>query len=216
MRTRALITTIVAIGLSACGPIRMPGDEVEVETPVGEFEVETDVAEAETLEVADDVQPANVATVTRAEIDWDAARSDFAARPVTDGNAFTIASENAPPVPVLLPSAPVSVASDGDDGVQFRPLNDGYYAVYPGDAYDMIINGTDRLAAAPGRSGTASDTDLRFEETITGAQVAFSRYGASYLVEFACKSDEAVTGDGCINEADAKAAVTDLLLAGTR
>lgn len=212
MKTSALILIAASLAVSACGPIRMPGDEVEVEAPVSELDVET--AEVETVETPEAPAPENIATLQRVEIDWEKARADFAARPAVDENAFTVASENAPPVPVLLPSAPVSVASDGSDGVQFRPLNDGYYAVYPGEAYDMIINGTDRLAAAPGRSGTASDTDLRFEETMTGAQVAFSRYGASYLVEFACKSEGA--SDGCVSEDDAKAAVQDLLLAGTR
>ena len=61
----------------------------------------------------------------------------------------------------------------------------------------MIINGTDRLTAAPGRGDVATDTELRFEDTMTGSQVAFSRYGASYLVEFACKGTAAITADGC-------------------
>ena len=157
-------------------------------------------------------------TLKRAEIDWEAARADYAAREIIPGdNTFSVASETTLSVPVLLPSAPVSTASvGGEDGMQFRPLADGYYAVYPGEAYDMIINGTDRLAAAPGRGLTPTDTALRFEETMTGSQVSFSRYGASYLVEFACKSVEAANGDGCITEADAKAAVQDLLLAGTQ
>ena len=80
----------------------------------------------------------------------------------------------------------------------------------------MIINGTDRLVARPGDSGTTTDSPLKYEETMTGALVSFSRYGASYLVEFMCKEREAVVEGTCINEADALAEVEKLLIAGTR
>ncbi|MCF6329042.1 MAG: hypothetical protein L3J02_04505, partial [Henriciella sp.] len=180
----------------------------------------TEPAEASAPEapaVIDVVERASV-TLKRAEIDWEAARADYAAREIIPGeNTFSVASETTLSVPVLLPSMPVSTASvGGEDGMQFRPLADGYYAVYPGEVYDMIINGTDRLAVAPGRGLTPTDTALRFEETMTGAQVSFSRYGASYLVEFACKSPDDAKGDGCVSEAGARAAVQDLLLAGTQ
>jgi len=215
MLRNILIPTAMAFVLTAaCDSIRTPGNVAAQ----NDAEV-TEPAEApeETPAAVEVVERATV-TLKRAEIDWEAARADYAAREIFPGdNTFSVASETTLSVPVLLPSSPVSTASvGGEDGMQFRPLADGYYAVYPGEAYDMIINGTDRLAAAPGRGLTPTDTALRFEETMTGSQVAFSRYGASYLVEFACKSVEATNGDGCITEADAKVAVQDLLLAGTQ
>lgn len=215
LKTFLIPTAMAFVLTAACDQIRTPGNVAAQ----NDAEV-TEPAEAPAPEVSaveDVVERASV-TLKRAEIDWEAARADYAAREIMpDDNTFSVASETALSVPVLLPSAPISTASVGeDDGMQFRPLADGYYAVYPGEAYDMIINGTDRLAVAPGRGLTPTDTALRFEETMTGAQVSFSRYGASYLVEFACKSADDAKGDGCVSEAAAKAAVQDLLLAGTQ
>ena len=107
-------------------------------------------------------------------------------------------------------------SAGGDDGLQCRPLADGYFAVKKGDVYDLIINGTDRLIARPDGVGTASDTELNYEETMTGTTVSFSRYGASYLVEFMCKERETVLDGSCVNEADALSEVEKLLIAGTR
>jgi len=217
MLKTVLIPAAMVLALtSACDKIRTPGNsETQSEAEVAE---PADTPPAPETPIVEEVVERASVTLKRAEIDWEAARADYAAREITPGdNTFSVASETELSVPVLLPSAPISTASVGDDdGMQFRPLADGYYAVYPGEAYDMIINGTDRLAAAPGRGLTATDTALRFEETMTGAQVSFSRYGASYLVEFACKSADTAISEGCITEADAKAAVQDLLLAGTQ
>ena len=80
----------------------------------------------------------------------------------------------------------------------------------------MVITGTDQVLARPQGSGAATDTPLKYEETMTGALVSFSRYGASYLVEFMCKEREAVIDGSCINEADALVEVEKLLIAGTR
>ena len=212
MKTVLIISSLGALGLAtACGPIRVPGDAVQPDVPE---ETQAEPA-APVLEA-----PVETATVTskRATIDWESARNDFASRQSSDDDAVTVASgSGAPPVPVLLPSTPITTASAGDpSALQFRPTADGYSAVLPGEAYDIIINGTDRLTSAPGRGSVATDTELRFEDTMTGPQIAFSRYGASYLVQFACKGTAAITGDGCISEDEAKAAVQDLLLAGTR
>jgi len=174
------------------------------------------VADVETPTVpAPAPKPEPKASATKqAKIDWNSARSDFAKRAPSDNGMVSIASGgDAPAVPVLLPDMQASVASAGGAEIQFRPTADGYFAVIPGEAYDMIINGTDRLI--PTSEAGPTDTELRFEETMTGAQVAFARYGASYLVQFACKGDAAVMG-GCIGEDDALAAVQDLLIAGTR
>lgn len=155
-------------------------------------------------------------TPKRAEIDWQAARADFANRETEIDEEVSIASgTSAPPVPVLLPAGPIAPASvTGGERPKVVPVADGYYASYPGGAYDMEINGTDRLVAAPGRGLTPTDTDLRFEETMVGAQVSFSRYGASYIVEFSCNN--AVPNQSCVSEEEAIAAVNELLIAGTQ
>jgi hypothetical protein len=190
---------------------------VEAETPPILIE-DVDTAQPMTPaapEAADPV-PTKVAQTKTATIDWNAARADFAARDTDDGMMAQVASGGSPVVPVLLPEEPVSVASVGEDGLQFRPLADGYFAVQKGDVYDMIINGTDRLVARPGGEGVAADTPLVFEETMTGSQVSFSRYGASYLVEFMCKDPATAIKGSCVTEEEAVAEVEKLLIAGTR
>ena len=219
MRTCVPIASVALVALlTACGPIRVPG------APEPDAQPQADAAPAAAPDQAlTEPAPAPTAeaetrvTITRAPIDWDAARRDMAAQPVPDDGAVTIASGPTDTVvPILLPSSPVMTASADGEAMRFRPLDDGYYAVIPGPGYDMIINGTDKLTATPGRTPGDGETVLRFEETMTGAQVAFSRYGASYLVEFACTSDETITGPSCVSEDDALAAVEDLLIAGTQ
>lgn len=182
----------------------------------GMVETETVLVEpvpGETAEPELPVRPASAAS--GATIDWDAARRDLAARAAEDG-AFQAQSggAEAPPVPVFLPSAPISVQG-GESGVRFQPTSDGYYAFFPGEAYDTIVNGTNVVISAPGATTTPRTDSMKFEPTTTGAMVAFSRYGADYLVEFECK----VMVDGvpdCISEADALAFAQDLAISGTR
>ncbi|MEO1554396.1 MAG: hypothetical protein AAFR82_10720, partial [Pseudomonadota bacterium] len=170
----------------------------------------------ETVE-PDTPAPSNVAERKSVTIDWNAARADFAARETEDDVLAQVANVGAPIVPILLPEEPVGVASaGGEDALQFRPLADGYFAVKKGDIYDMIINGTDRLVVRPDSQGTAVDTELVFEETMTGSQVSFSRYGASYLVEFMCNDPATAIKGSCVTEAEAIAEVEKLLIAGTR
>ncbi|MHA7898234.1 MAG: hypothetical protein ACX94B_00110 [Henriciella sp.] len=205
-----IIPALSAFILVACDQVSEIASP-EVETPPAETtetEPQADTAEA---------PKRNVAERKTATIDWNAARADFAARDMDDGAMAQVASGGSPAVPILLPDEPVGVASaGGEDALQFRPLADGYFAVKKGEVYDMIINGTDRLVAQPGGSGGAIDTELDFEETMTGAQVSFSRYGASYLVEFMCKDPATAIKGSCITEADAVAEVEKLLIAGTR
>lgn len=190
---------------------------LEAETPPTLIE-EVDTAQPmpPAMPEAADPAPTNIAETKTATIDWNAARADFAARDTDDGLMAQVASGGSPVVPVLLPEEPVSVASTGEEALQFRPLADGYFAVQKGDVYDMIINGTDRLVARPGGEGVAADTPLVFEETMTGSQVSFSRYGASYLVEFMCKDPATAIKGSCVTEEEAVAEVEKLLIAGTR
>lgn len=166
-----------------------------------------------------DVQLETVTPITnvkRATIDWDAARRDFAARTVPNDATLSIAGSSNPPVPVLLPDQPVSVARAGGTAMQFRPTADGYFAVIPGSTYDLIINGSDRLIVPDSAANPSPSEALNFEETLTGAQVSFQRYGASYLAEFMCKAPETARVGSCVTAEDAKQVVNDLLISGTR
>ena len=152
-----------------------------------------------------------------AVIDWEAARRDLASRSADDmEGSFSVQSGgDAPPVPVFLPSGPVA-AQSGDVAVRFQPTNDGYYAFFPSEAYDIIVNGTNVVMTEPGAGAPPARTDaFSFQPTTNGAQVAFSRYGADYLVEFECK--ELVNGSpACITEDEAVAFARDLAISGTR
>ena len=205
-----IIPAIAALSLTACDPV------TEVASP----DAETPPVELAEAGPAEDASaPPTDGTIAErkiATIDWNAARADFAARDFADDAMAQVASGGSPAVPILLPDEPGGIASAGaDDALQFRPLADGYFAVKKGDVYDVVINGTDRLIARSD-GGTATDSPLKYEETMTGALVSFSRYGASYLVEFMCQDREAVLDGSCINEADALAEVEKLLIAGTR
>ena len=217
MRTPFLLA-LSGLALAACDQIISitPADS---DTPPAAETTETVEAEvSEAPEIAELVLPErNVAETKTATIDWNAARRDFAARDTDDGVMAQVASGSSIAVPVLLPDTPVGVASTGgDDGLQFRPLADGYFAVLKGDVYDMVINGTDKLIARPDSNGSAPDSALDFEETMTGAQVSFSRYGASYLVEFMCHDPSTAMKGSCISEEDALAEVETLLISGTQ
>lgn len=203
--------------LAGCDQLRVPGagdpgdaDPKLIETPFD--------PNAEDAGEAGDVQlparPESVAEIS--SVDWEAARRDLAARPIeTREGSFQIASgEAAPPVPVFLPSAPVTVQG-GEADVRFQPMSDGYYAFFPGERYDTIVNGTNKVIAAPGEQVQPRGEELTFQPTTTGAQVSFSRYGADYLVEFECK--ELTNGlPACITQEEAEAFATDLVISGTR
>ena len=179
---RALILpALCGLALAAC----------DLQTETTPVETETPPTPAEQAQSPDEeVTPVEIGSAVQtkqATIDWTQARQDFASRDSDDTGMVQVASGGSPVVPILLPDEPITVASTGESNLDFRPMADGYFAVRKGDIYDMIINGTDRLVVRPDGNGTASDTPLTFEETMTGSQVSFSRYGASYLVEFMCK-----------------------------
>jgi hypothetical protein len=151
-----------------------------------------------------------------AAIDWEAARRDLASRSIDDleGSFQVQSGGDAPPVPVFLPSAPVAIQG-GETAIRFQPTNDGYYAFFPGDAYDIIVNGTNVVINAPGETVQPRTDAYNFQITSTGASVSFSRYGADYLVEYECKAF--VNGvPECITEEEAVSFARDLAISGTR
>ena len=219
---RTFFTLAVSgLALAACDQItQLTPNDADTPSPaeaaqIVEQEVEAPEVEAEVQELV--LPERNVAETKTATIDWPSARRDFAARDTDDDVMAQVASGSSIAVPVLLPDTPVGIASaGGDDGLQFRPLADGYFAVLKGDVYDMVVNGTDKLIARPDSTGPAPDSALVFEETMTGGQVSFSRYGASYLVEFMCHDPATAMKGSCIDEEDALAEVEALLISGTQ
>jgi len=152
----------------------------------------------------------------QAAIDWTAARRDLAARRSENANMLGVAGGTTPPVPVLLPDQVVSIASNSAERLQFRETADGYFAVVPGENYDLIINGSDRLIARRTDSPSISAEMMHFEETLTGAQLSFQRYNASYLAEFMCKAPDTARTGSCISESEARQVVSELLIMGSR
>jgi hypothetical protein len=210
MKRSLLLTGLVAsvLTLSACD--RVFPRPAEAPAADGPADIRPDGETAVELPV----RPASAET--GATIDWEAARRDLAARTLADPDgAFQVASGGeAPPVPVFLPSAPIT-AQGGDSQVIFQPTSDGYFASIPGETYDTVVNGTNVVIAEPGQAATPRGEAFNFMPTTNGAQVAFSRYGADYLVEFECK--ELVNGaPACITEADAVAFARDLAISGSR
>ena len=159
---------------------------------------------------ADDTPVYTQAMSEEATIDWAAARADVASHSSEDADGnFRVASEgDAPPVPVMLPSGIVLPAGTESD-VKFQNLSDGYFAFYPGADYNIIVNGTNEIIGerAPG----VTDMPMRFIPTMSGAQVAFTRYGADYLIEFECTAAEGEHVDDCISEDDAMSVAESLV-----
>ncbi len=203
---RTIPALLAALALPACYEMSEPDAAVPA-TELAEPEPAEQPATAPEPEVVIASTPAS----RKAEIDWTAARTDFAAQ---DPNLVTPQGAGTVAIPILLPEIPVTVASDGPSPLRFNQVPDGYFAVVKGEVYDIIINGTDKLVGAPDGMTAMAPGELRFEDTMTGSQITFNRYGASYLVEFACKAP--VTTESCITEAEAVEAVEELLLAGTQ
>jgi hypothetical protein len=214
---RALIVpAICSLMIAACEP-QTEVSSLEAETPPpAPQQVEQVPETSPATETANVASAGNVAETRTANIDWTQARQDFASRESDNMGMVQVASVGSPAVPVLLPDEPVTVASTGENSLDFRPTADGYFAVRKGEVFDMIINGTDRLVARSGSQGAAPDSEMKFEETMTGSQVSFSRYGASYLVEFMCKDPATAAKGSCVTEEEAVAEVEKLLIAGTR
>ncbi len=206
--TRLLIAAILsAAAVAACGRGDAPPAASDPSAPSA-------TASADSAAVELPVRPQ--AVEVGAAIDWEAARRDLAARPIEEREAsFQISSgEGAPPVPVFLPQA-AAVVAGGELEMRFQPTPDGYFASFPGETYDVIVNGTNVVISETGAIAAPRGEDFRYVATATGGQVAFSRYGADYLVEFECKAPVTATAT-CITEEEAIAYARGLALSGTR
>lgn len=209
----SLLAAVSAASLAGCDRVFQ---QAAAPQEAADIEVSEETPATEIATPAASLPEHPEATVAAASIDWDAARRDLAAIPLeTREIGFQIASgEAAPPVPVFLPAGDVSIAS-GENAMRFQQTTDGYFAALPGEKYDVVVNGTNQVIGPADGAAAARDTTYRFLETVSGAQVSFSRYGADYLVEFECKDLPGGKPD-CITEDEAVAFSRNLGLTGTR
>ncbi len=203
---------LAALAIAACGPAAEETGQIDQRSPAP--------SPPEAGQASDEPSPVRPAALRReAQIDWQAARRDLAGTPQAEmgGSSFSVQSgETAPPVPVLLPRGLVMPEMAGGDRPRFRELPDGYYAVYPGPDYSVTVNGTNVVRASNDDAPADRPAGMRYTSTMWGAQVALSRYGADYLVEFECKSTTGAQGGDCITEDEALAIAERLTIAGTR
>tara|TARA_R110000803_G_scaffold27651_4_gene64525 strand:- start:858 stop:1496 length:639 start_codon:yes stop_codon:yes gene_type:complete len=204
------LTALLAFALTGCDRLTGPAPESDTVASVPDDTAATAPADSESP-----VRPEAVETT--AAIDWEAARRDMASVPSDErgSGAFQVQSgAEAAPVPVLLPTG-IVVPQSAEGGVKFQPMSDGYFATYPGIDYDIIVNGSNEIVGAREAGDTSADTEPAFVATASGAQVAFARYGADYLIEFECKNTTGAAPT-CIGEDEALEIARKLVIAGTR
>ena len=207
----ALVPACALLGLAGCDKfIRGMGDDAgnEISEPV-----DTTPAD-ETTPAAELDKPVYTQAMSQeATIDWTAARDDVASNAGSSGNFMTASQEgDPPPVPVMLPSG-IVLPQGAESDVKFQPLSDGYFAFYPGTDYNIIVNGTNEIIGE--RAPDTTETPMRFIPTMSGAQVAFTKYGADYLIEFECTVADGEHAD-CISEEDALSIADSLVAVRSR
>lgn len=143
------------------------------------------------------------------QIDWASARADAAARPSDVVIPQSVGSDPLT-VPMLLP---VVVQTASDRPTPPRVTKDGYFATYHLPRYDVIVNGSSKAYQA-GSPPAGDKADMKFTTVEAGAQLAFSRYGADYVIEFECR--EVDSPEGCVTEVQAKEFAESLFVAQSR
>ncbi|HEX5007418.1 MAG TPA: hypothetical protein VFV70_09920 [Hyphomonadaceae bacterium] len=147
------------------------------------------------------------------QINWEAARADLSKRPADAPVTIQTAGQDGPsPVPMLLPGI-VSAQGAGQNPTIPVVTKDGYFATYHLPRYDAIVNGSQH-AIASGQAAQGDKTEMRFTTGEASAQLAFSRYGADYVIEFECR--EVDGAQSCITEPEAKEFADGLFVAQTR
>jgi hypothetical protein len=170
-------------------------------------------------QAADQVQPAMAGPpVEEGSIDWTAARADRAASPAADQASAMVQSATGqtagpPAVPVLLPSGIVQAQGDNARPPALVATEDGYFASYQMPRYNAVVNGSKR-AYVTGAAAAAAGDAMAFTPMEAGAQLAFSRYGADYLIEFECRQIDGSAS--CITEEEARAFAETLFVAQTQ
>lgn len=211
---RAYLGIATAALLAACGEGTVFEEEAEAPQPPS-----VSVPAADTAATA----PANRTSgqMSKATIDWDAANADLARRNAAarsfgseEEETLQIQSGGDPvAVPVLLPTGIVSIQRSGT-GPTIRQTEDGYFARYPGLKYDIVVHGTNEIAASA-EDIVIRDEDFDFVDLMDGAQVSLSRYGADYLISFECNGAEGGMSS-CIDQDEAFEVARGLIISGGR
>ena len=194
---RLVILASAALFAAACTQ-ETPADPAASNTPPAGEEASVQVASAPAQE---------------GQIDWAKAQADFTAKRPADAPVLPQQVQDKPsPVPMLLPSGIVQTASD-------RPTppvvtKDGYFATYHLPRYDAIVNGSMKAYTGTGQAAAGDKEAMKFTMGEAVASLAFSRYGADYLIDFECREIDGPTS--CITEAEAKEFAESLFVAQTR
>lgn len=208
-----IVATAMAAMLAACEDPEVVAAQERAAQEAAELAGPPDVDGNVRVQVAQAPQtavPAGPPQVA-SEIDWEAART---ARANSDVNSSVLTAQNAssdtpPEVPVLLPSGVVQAQNARPPAMIVT--DDGYFATYEMPAYDAIVNGT---KSSYGADRTDRGDAMQFTISEASAQLAFSRFGADYLIEFECRQ---VDGrESCITEEEARAFADSLFVAQTR
>lgn len=204
----ALFACLAALGAAAC--LEEEPQQAGAPSPPAS---ETGAAAPESGALAQTAQaPAGPAPVD-SEIDWEAARSARSQGAVTDAPVSVQQVGQDAPVPVLLPSGIVQPQNAPPPTIV--ATEDGYFATYQTPKYDAIVNGTKQAFVTPAGAGAPeAGDDMRFTTGDGSAQMAFSRFGADYLIEFECR--ELDGEESCVTEEEARAFAESLFVASTR
>lgn len=198
---RTLLAGGLALALVACTKAEAPVEAAA--TP----EAAAPAADDKVAQVASVGGP----QVVEGTIDWAAARDARSKSAITDSPITVASAETPPAVPVLLPSGIVTPQNAAPP--KLVTTEDGYFATYKTLKYDAIVNGTKKSYAA-GAAPAGDKTAMKFTTGEASAQLAFSRFGADYLIEFECK--EVDGADSCITEDEAKVFGESLFVARTQ
>ena len=197
-----------AILLAGCE--KAPGPETAGATPEPTQSLAGEGAPSDTA-IAGSVPAPTPKQATRT-VDWDAARVAKVEAAKAGRSSGVVGVESlgvGSPVPVMLPAG---IVMPQNARPSFGTMEDGYFASYPGPKYDIIVNGTNQVYDTPAMDASEADlSTMTFTATEAGAQVAFSRFGADYLVEFECKVLD--SEDNCITEEEALKVADGLFVA---
>jgi hypothetical protein len=115
-------------------------------------------------------------------------------------------------VPILLPSGVVLPQNARPPALV--QTEDGYFATYQMARFDAIVNGTKRAFATGADAANNDPQNMTFSVTDGAASLAFSRFGADYLIDFECRQTEG--SESCITEQDARAFADSLFVQQTQ
>ena len=137
-------------------------------------------------------------------VDWSGASQAFLtakAEGLSSGVVGIEKSGRRSVIPVLLPTEIVLPSSES---VEFQLSKSGYFAVYPGANFDLIVNGA--RSDDPVEPG-----EILYEVRGADTQMRFSQFGATYHLEFECRIVDGAAS--CLSENEARAVAARMFVA---